>query len=136
MPAARTSPRLVLTVLAVSTGSFAMLQSLLAPVLSTLQSELHTDAASVTWVLTAWLLAASVATPLVGRVADMIGKDRALLVALASIAVGCLIAAIAPNIGVLIVARVLQGLGGAVFPVSFGIIRDEFPRSASPRRWA
>src|SRR4029453_18325903 len=44
-----------------------------------------------------------------------------------AIAVGCLIAAIAPNVTVLIAARVLQGLGGAVFPVSFGIIRDEFP---------
>jgi EmrB/QacA subfamily drug resistance transporter len=81
----------------------------------------------VTWVLTAWLLSASVATPLMGRIADMIGKDRTLLVALAAIAVGCLVAAVAPNITVLIVARVVQGLGSAVFPVSFGIIRDEFP---------
>jgi EmrB/QacA subfamily drug resistance transporter len=96
-------------------------------VLPTIRQDLHTSTGTITWVLTAWLLAASVATPLVGRIADMTGKDRALVAALATIAVGCLVAAIAPNAGVLIAARVLQGLGGAVFPVSFGIIRDEFP---------
>ncbi|MET0422669.1 MAG: MFS transporter [Actinoplanes sp.] len=99
----------------------------MTPVVPTIQQDMHKSAGTVTWVLTAWLLAASVATPLMGRIADMIGKDRTLLVALAAIAVGCLVAAIAPNVGVLIVARVLQGLGGAVFPVAFGILRDEFP---------
>src|SRR4051812_26625867 len=123
----QTTPRATFAVLAAAAAAFALMQSLVTPVLPTIQHDLHTDTGTVTWVLTAWLLAASVATPLVGRIADMIGKDRALLVALAAIAVGCLIAAIAPNIGVLIAARVLQGLGGAVFPVSFGIIRDEFP---------
>jgi EmrB/QacA subfamily drug resistance transporter len=123
----QTKPRVTFAVLAAAAAAFSLMQSLVTPVLPTIQQDLHTSTGTVTWVLTAWLLAASVATPLVGRIADMIGKDRALLVALAAIAVGCLIAAIAPNIGVLIVARVLQGLGGAVFPVSFGIIRDEFP---------
>jgi EmrB/QacA subfamily drug resistance transporter len=121
------SPRATFTVLAAAAAAFSLMQSLVTPVLPTIQQDLHTSTGTVTWVLTAWLLAASVATPLVGRIADMIGKDRALLMALAAIAVGCLVAALAPNIGVLIVARILQGLGGAVFPVSFGIIRDEFP---------
>jgi EmrB/QacA subfamily drug resistance transporter len=126
----QSSPRATFAVLAAAAAAFSLMQSLVTPVLPTIQQDLHTSTGTVTWVLTAWLLAASVATPLVGRVADMIGKDRALLVALAAIAAGCLIAAVAPNVGTLIVARVLQGLGGAVFPVSFGIIRDEFP----PRR--
>jgi EmrB/QacA subfamily drug resistance transporter len=122
-------PRLYQTfgVLSAAAAAFALMQSLVTPVLPTIQQDLHTDTGTVTWVLTAWLLAASVATPLMGRISDMIGKDRALLVALAAIALGCLLAAIAPTIGVLIFARVLQGLGGAIFPVSFGIIRDEFP---------
>jgi EmrB/QacA subfamily drug resistance transporter len=114
-------------VLAAAAAAFALMQSLLTPVLPTIRQDLHTSTGTVTWVLTAWLLAASVATPLMGRVADIIGKDRTLLVALAAIALGCLVAALAPGIGVLIAARVLQGLGAAVFPVSFGIIRDEFP---------
>src|ERR1044072_3936394 len=123
----QTPPRVTFSVLAAAAAAFALMQSLVTPVLLPIQQDLHTSTGTVAWVLTAWLLAASVATPLVGRIADMIGKARALLVALAAIAVGCLIAAIAPNIGVLIFARILQGLGGAVFPVSFGIIRDEFP---------
>jgi EmrB/QacA subfamily drug resistance transporter len=114
-------------VLAAAAAAFALMQSLLTPVLPTIQQDLHTSTGTVTWVLTAWLLAASVATPLMGRVADIIGKDRTLLVALAAIAAGCLLAALAPSIGVLIAARILQGLGAAVFPVAFGIIRDEFP---------
>jgi EmrB/QacA subfamily drug resistance transporter len=114
-------------VLAAATAAFSLMQSLVTPVLPTIQRDLHTSAGTVTWVLTAWLLAASVATPLMGRISDMIGKERVLLIALAAIAVGCLVAALAPTIGVLIAARILQGLGGAVFPVSFGILRDEFP---------
>jgi MFS family permease len=123
----QTSPRLTFVVLAAAAAAFSLMQSLVTPVLPIIQHDLHTGPATVTWVLTAWLLSASVATPLMGRVGDMIGKDRTLLVALGAIAAGCLIAALAPNIGVLVVARVIQGLGAAVFPVSFGIIRDEFP---------
>src|SRR3954447_12291951 len=123
----QSSPRVTFVVLAAAAAAFSLMQSLVTPVLPTIQRDLHTSAGTVTWVLTAWLLAASVATPLMGRISDMIGKDRTLLIALAAIAVGCLVAALAPDVGVLIVARVLQGLGGAIFPVSFGIIRDEFP---------
>ena len=68
MPSARPSPRIVLAVLAAAVGSFSLLQSLVAPVLPTIQRELHTSASAVTWVLTAWLLSAAVATPLLGRV--------------------------------------------------------------------
>ncbi len=123
----QSTPRTTFAVLAAAAAAFSLMQSLVTPVLPTIQQDLHTSTGTVTWVLTAWLLAASVATPLMGRIADMTGKDRALLVALAAIAVGCLLAAIAPNITVLIIARVIQGLGGAIFPVSFGIVRDEFP---------
>lgn len=126
------SPRLTFLVLSAAAAAFAMLQSLVSPVLSTIQHDLHTGQGTVTWVLTAWLLSASVATPLMGRIGDMVGKERMLLVALGAIGLGCLVAALAPNIGVLIVARVIQGLGGAVFPASFGIIRDEFPASRVP----
>lgn len=127
MSPARPSPRVVLAVLAAAVGSFSLLQSLVAPVLPTIQRELHTSASAVTWVLTAWLLSAAVATPLLGRVGDMAGKNRTLVAALAAVAAGLLLAAVAPNLPVLLAGRVVQGLGGAVFAVSFGILRDEFP---------
>ncbi|TCN35347.1 EmrB/QacA subfamily drug resistance transporter [Kribbella orskensis] len=132
MPGNASSPRITLLVLASATAAFSMLQSLVSPALPIIQRDLHTSQGTVTWVLTAWLLAASVATPLLGRIGDMIGKKRTLLIALGAVAAGCLIAALAPTAGVLIVGRVVQGLGGAIFPLSFGIIRDEFPRERVP----
>ncbi|WP_238448770.1 MFS transporter [Micromonospora sp. 4G55] len=123
----RGSRRLTFLVLAAGTGFFAMLQSLITPVLPTIQHDLHTSQNTVTWVLTAYLLSASIFTPILGRVGDMVGKERMLVVSLGALALGCLLAAVAPSIGVLIVARIVQGVGGAVFPLSFGIIRDEFP---------
>ena len=98
------------------------------PALPTLQRELHTTTTWVTWVLTVFLLVASVATPLLGRLGDQYGKERLLVISLSLFLVGCLGAALAWNIWVLIAFRGLSGVGGAVFPLSFGIIRDEFPR--------
>jgi EmrB/QacA subfamily drug resistance transporter len=132
MPGNRTSPRLTLAVLATVVAAFSMLQSLVSPALPVIQRDLATTPSAVTWVFTALLLSVSVATPLLGRIGDMVGKERTLLIGLIALAVGCLIAALAPNIGVLIGARVVQGLGGAVFPLSFGIIRDEFPAERVP----
>lgn len=117
----------VFAILASAAGTVSLMQSLITPVLPTIQRDLHTDAGTATWIFTSWLLAAAVATPLLGRVGDMAGKRRVLVAALIALAAGCLVAALAPNIAVLIAGRVLQGLGGAVFPLAFGIIRDEFP---------
>ncbi|MFD9094785.1 MFS transporter [Streptomyces collinus] len=125
----RTSSRLTFAVLATGAGVFAMLQSLIAPALPTVQHALHTSQSTATWVMTAYLLSASVFTPILGRVGDLAGKKRTLVAVLVTVLAGCLIAALAPSIGVLIVARVVQGVGGALFPLSFGIIRDEFAPS-------
>lgn len=128
----RTTPALTFTALAISVASFTTLQSLLVPVLSVIQDDLGTTTAGVTWTLTAWLITAAVATPLLGRVGDMVGKRRVFLIALGAIAVGSVLAALAPTLGVLIVARVIQGFGGAIFPLTFGIVRDAFPSRRLP----
>jgi EmrB/QacA subfamily drug resistance transporter len=114
-------------VLAMGVAAFALLQSLVIPVLTTVQHQLHTTQDAATWVLTAYLLSASVMTPILGRVGDMIGKERVFVATLVALAVGSLLAAVAPSIGVMIVARVIQGVAGGMIPVAFGIIRDEFP---------
>lgn len=128
----RTRPGLTFAVLALSAGSFATLQSLVVPVLPVIQTDLGTTTAGVTWTMTAWLISAAVATPLLGRVGDMVGKRRILVLALLAVALGSVVAAVAPSIGVLIGARIIQGLGGAMFPLAFGIIRDEFPAHRLP----
>ena len=114
-------------VLVLGIAAFALLQSLVIPVLTTVQHELHTTQGTVTWVLTAYLLSASIMTPILGRVGDMKGKERVFVASLVALAVGSLLAALAPSIEVMIVARVIQGAGGGMVPVAFGIIRDEFP---------
>src|SRR6478735_11724383 len=124
----RTDYRLTFAVLCVGVASFSLLQSMVNPVLPTIAHALDTDQATVTWVLTAYLVSASVFTPIIGRVGDKVGKERMLVVALAALAVGSLIAAIATSVGVMIAARAIQGIGGGVLPLTFGIIRDEFPR--------
>jgi EmrB/QacA subfamily drug resistance transporter len=123
----RGHPAVTFAVLAMGVGAFALLQSLVIPVLTTVQHELHTTQSTVTWVLTAYLLSASIMTPILGRVGDMTGKKRVFVATLVALAVGSLLAAVAPSIGVLIVARVIQGFAGGMLPVAFGIIRDEFP---------
>ncbi len=124
----RTDFRVTFAVLCVGVFSFSLLQSMVNPVLPTIEAALDTDQATVTWVLTAYLLSASVFTPIIGRVGDKVGKERMLVFTLAALTVGSLVAALAPTIGVLIAARVIQGIGGGVLPLTFGIIRDEFPR--------
>ena len=123
----RSHPPVTFAVLAMGVGAFALLQSLVIPVLTTVQHQLHTTQNTVTWVLTAYLLSASIMTPILGRVGDMTGKKRVFVATLAALAVGSLLAAIAPSIGVMIAARVIQGFAGGMLPVAFGIISDEFP---------
>ncbi|MGQ0845868.1 MAG: MFS transporter [Sporichthyaceae bacterium] len=124
----RQAPMLTLFALVTSAMAYALSQTLVSPALPLIQRELNTSTTMVTFVLTAYLLSASVATPIVGRLGDMFGKQRLLMAVLICFAFGSVVAAVAPSIEVLILARVIQGMGGAIFPFAFGIIRDEFPR--------
>jgi EmrB/QacA subfamily drug resistance transporter len=117
-----------LAVLAIGGISYALLQSLVAPALPDIQRELHTSQSAVAWVLTGYLLSASVATPIVGRLGDIHGKERVLMITLTILAAGTLISAVASSITLMVAGRIVQGVGGGIFPLAFGIIRDEFPR--------
>jgi EmrB/QacA subfamily drug resistance transporter len=117
-----------LGVLALSALSYALLQTMVAPALPEIQHELGASPATVTWVLTVYLLSASITTPILGRLGDMFGKERMLFAVLLLFAAGSLIAALSSSLGLLVAGRAVQGAGGAVFPLAFGIIRDEFPR--------
>jgi MFS family permease len=128
VPAVRPRHRITFTVLTIAVASFALLQSLVIPVLGELQLAFHTDQTTVTWVLTAYLLSASICTPLLGRLGDVLGKKRILVVTLSALSLGSLMAALSPSIEWLILARIVQGAGGGVLPLAFGIVRDEFPR--------
>jgi EmrB/QacA subfamily drug resistance transporter len=117
-----------LAILTLAGMAYALQQTMVIPALPTLQRDLHTTTTWVTWVLTVFLLVASVATPILGKLGDQYGKERVLVIALLIFLTGSIGAALAWNIWSLIAWRALQGAGAAVFPLSYGIIRDEFPR--------
>jgi EmrB/QacA subfamily drug resistance transporter len=127
--AGRQHYNVTLGILSLAGIAFALQQTMVIPALPALQRELHTTTTWVTWVLTVFLLVASVATPVLGKLGDQYGKERLLVLSLALFLLGSIAAALAWNIWTLIGARAIQGAGGAVFPLSFGIIRDEFPRA-------
>ncbi|MFF4901444.1 MFS transporter [Streptomyces sp. NPDC001068] len=124
--------RLTFTVLAVGVTAFSLVQSLIIPVMGGLARQYGTDPATITWLLTAYLMSASVCTPILGRLGDAWGKNRVLVGCLTVLAVGCAVSALAPDLGWLITGRAVQGVGGGILPVSFGIIRDEFPPENRP----
>ncbi|HET9738646.1 MAG TPA: MFS transporter [Solirubrobacteraceae bacterium] len=118
---------ITLALLTVAGISFAVMQTLVVPALPFFQREFDTTASWVTWIATGFLLSSSVLTPILGKLGDAYGKKRMLVISLAIFGLASLAAAAAWNLATLIVCRVLQGAGAAVFPLSFGIIRDEFP---------
>src|ERR1700710_378099 len=124
----RIHPNVTLAVLSVAGLAYSVLSSAVVPALPTIQHSLHTSETVVTWLLTGYLLSASVGTAILGRLGDMYGKERLLLVTLAILAFGTLLAAVSSSLGVIIVARFIQGAAGGIFPLAFGIVRDEFPR--------
>ena len=119
---------MTLGVLLTGALAYALSQTMIAPAIPEIQNDLGTTTTLVTFALTAFLLAASVATPIMGRLGDMFGKERMLVITLIIFALGSLVCALSHSIALLIAGRAIQGVGGAIFPLSFGIIRDEFPR--------
>ena len=125
---ARPHPTRTLGLLSLAALAFSLAQTMLIPALGVLGGELNTSTTGVTWTLTGYLLAAAVATPLFGRLGDMFGKRRMLVISLGIFAAGNLVSGLSGTIEGVVAGRVLQGLGGGIFPLCFGIIRDEFPR--------
>ncbi|MEA2412491.1 MAG: hypothetical protein QOC77_3052 [Thermoleophilaceae bacterium] len=125
---ARRHPRMTLAVLSLGVIAFTLSQTTVAPALPHIQSSLGITESSVTWTLTGYLVSASVMTPIIGRLGDMFGKKRLLMVTLVAFALGSALCAVAGSIGVLIAGRVIQGIAGGLFPLAFAIVRDELPR--------
>ena len=126
------SPTTILAVLLAAGVSFALTQTIVLPALAVLGDEYGAGSTATSWVVTGFLLSASVATPIIGKLGDVYGKGKVLTVVLALFALGGTINALAGSIEVVIAGRVLQGVAGGVFPLSFGIIRDTFPRERVP----
>jgi EmrB/QacA subfamily drug resistance transporter len=117
-----------LLVLVSAALTYALSQTMVVPALPTISEDLGSSQTTTTFVLTAFLLTASISTPILGRLGDMFGKERILVITLLVFTAGSLVAALSHSIALLIAGRAIQGAAGAIFPLAFGIIRDEFPK--------
>ena len=124
---ARQHHNITLAILTLAGAAFSLQQTMVFPALKTFQEDFGSSTAWTTWILTGFLVSAAVLTPILGRLGDQFGKERVLLISLGLFLAGCLGAAFAWNLWSLIAFRVVSGAGGALFPLSFAIIRDEFP---------
>jgi MFS family permease len=120
-------PRSLFFALALACGTFAVLQSELGPALPTIQRDLSASSVQASWVVTAYLLTACIATPLAGRLGDIFGKGRVLRLTMFVLIGSCLLAAVSPTVQVLLAARAAQGIAGGIVPLSFGLVRDLHP---------
>ncbi len=127
MARTRTNYAATFAVLATAALAFSLLQSLILPAIPQLEHTLHVSESAASWLLIAYLLSAAIATPILGRVGDMMGKEKVIVAILIALSIGSLISALATALPMMLIGRVIQGAGGAVFPLAFGIIRDEFP---------
>jgi MFS family permease len=120
-------------VLGLTALTWAIGQTSLVPALPEIGRELGVGPSGVAWTLTAYLMMAAISTPLLGRIGDQVGRRRMLLVCMAALTIGSLVAAVAPSLGVLIAGRVVQGIGAGVFPLCFAILRNTLPPDAAAR---
>lgn len=109
-------------------GSFAFQETGVLPVLPIIQRHLAAAGTTSSALLeSGFLIVAAVAAPWIGKLADGHGKRRMLMVTLAIYFVGALGAGLAPDFMMLVIFRALQGAGGALFSLSFAVMRDEAP---------
>jgi len=126
------STRATVELLLVGLGTLAasMSQALLIPILGKLPEDIasHPSESAVEWLLTSTLLVAAVAVPLFGRLGDMFGKRRLLLVALALLVVGSVLSALTDNMALLITGRAIQGGSMAAIPLGISLLATLLPR--------
>ncbi|MEV5876505.1 MFS transporter [Streptomyces sp. NPDC052101] len=120
-------PDAVVAVLALAGITVSLMQTLVIPIVPELPGYLHASPSNAAWAVTATLLAAAVATPVAGRLGDMFGKRRLLLVSLVLLVAGSVVCALSDTLVPMIVGRALQGLAAAVVPLGISIMRDELP---------
>lgn len=127
-----TPPWAVLLVLALSTFTIVVMQTMVMPIMAGQAESLHVSMADVSWVVTVNLLSAAVFTPFLGSLGDSLGRKRVLMITLGFVTLGSVLVAVAPTFALVLVGRVLQGMGFAAMPLAIGIVRSVFPPERVP----
>lgn len=117
----------VVATLAFAGITAAIMQTLVTPLIAELPQLLHTTSSNAAWVITATLLVAAVCVPVVGRLGDLVGKRRMLLVCSVPLMVGSVVCALSSSVVPMIVGRGLQGMGMGMVPLGIALLRDVVP---------
>lgn len=122
-----TSPWLTLAILS-SLGIIAMVaETMVLPAIPNIINELSISYENSSWILASILVTGAVMTPIAGKLSDVYGKKRILLILLGIYITGLLIGSLAFDFLTLVIARAIQGIGISMFPIAFSILRDKFP---------
>ena len=126
-PKIKQSPWITLAILS-SIGLLTMhAETMLLPAIPDIIREFHINYSTSSWILTAYLIAGAVMTPIAGKLSDIYGKKKILLIIMATYIIGVTLGGLAFSISFLLIARIIQGVGLSMFPIAFGIIRFQFP---------
>jgi MFS family permease len=104
-------------------------ETMIIPAIPDLIKDFNIPYNTTAWILTAYLIAGAVSTPLVGKLSDIYGKKRILLIVMIIYTIGTSVGIICNDISTMIIVRIIQGIGMSVFPVAFTIIREKFPEN-------
>ena len=104
-------------------------ETMIIPAIPDLIQDFNIPYNTTAWILTAYLIAGAVATPIVGKLSDIYGKKRILLLVMIIYTLGTSFGIICNDISTMIIVRIIQGIGMSVFPIAFTIIREKFPEN-------
>jgi MFS family permease len=124
----RTSHKVTLAALLLADMVYGFQQISIIPALPTVQHDLGASREWTVWLFSGYLIVASVAPVFLGKLGDRIGQRRVYLGALLAFMLGSVATALSPNIQLVVVFRMVQGVGGVVFPLSFAIATEILPR--------
>gem|GEM_PF-138137 len=121
------APGLIVAVLALAGVVAAGMQTLIVPLIGQLPTILGTSADNASWVVTATLLASAVAVPVAGRLGDLHGRRRVLLISVVPLIAGSAVCALSGSLVPMLLGRGLQGLGMGVVPLGIALLREVVP---------
>jgi MFS family permease len=101
---------------------------MLIPAIPDIIREFNVSYNTSAWIITSYLIAGAVMTPIAGRLSDTYRGKKIVVTIMMIYVVGISIGGLSPDIIFLVVSRIIQGIGIAMFPIAFGIIRDQFPQ--------
>ncbi len=103
-------------------------ETMLLPAIREIIRDFDISYTTSSWILTAYLISAAVATPIAGKLSDIYGRKKMVVIILIIYIIGISAGGVSTNISFLLAARVIQGIGISMFPIAFGIIRDQLPK--------